>query len=107
MRSDPRCRSGDQPLLLALTLCAERPLWRHRDGLAEPPHSLLEISYDGDGIHYPRSRARAGEEALAEYLESAQAIFTEAAASHPPAEHIEIGAGFEALRWFPVPEELA
>ncbi|MDH3607092.1 MAG: aminotransferase class V-fold PLP-dependent enzyme [Acidimicrobiia bacterium] len=81
-------------------------LWRHRDGLAEPPHSLNDIDYGADGIRYPRNRLRAGEDALAEYLVQAEAIFTEAAETHPPAEHIEIGEGFEALRWFPLPDEL-
>ncbi len=82
-------------------------LWRHRDGLAEPPHSLFDVEYDNDGIQYSKTGRRpAGEEALAGYLVDAERIFVEAAATHPPTEHIELGEAFEALRWFPVPEEL-
>ncbi len=81
-------------------------LWRHRDGLAEPPLSLHDIDYRDGSLTYPRPRQVAGEEALAGYLAEAEQIFTRAEAEHPPAAHIELGPGFEALRWFPVPDEL-
>ena len=81
-------------------------MWRHRDGLADPPLSLHDIQYEDGALHYPSERHTAGEEALAGYLTEAERIFTDAEAAHPAAEHIELGEGFEALRWFPVPEEL-
>jgi selenocysteine lyase/cysteine desulfurase len=81
-------------------------LWRHRDGLAEPPLSLHDIRYEDGALQYPHEREIAGEEALAGYLTEAESIFADAESAHPTAEHIELGAGFEALRWFPVPEEL-
>ncbi len=81
-------------------------LWRHRDGLAEPPLSLNDIRYEDGALQYPHERDIAGEDALAGYLIEAERIFTDAESDHPTAEHIELGAGFEALRWFPVPEEL-
>ncbi|MBT8164883.1 MAG: aminotransferase class V-fold PLP-dependent enzyme [Acidimicrobiia bacterium] len=81
-------------------------IWRHRDGLAEPPLSLHDIQYEDGQLRYPSDRKAAGEEALAGYLTEAERIFTEAEAAHPAGEHIDLGEGFEALRWFPVPEEL-
>jgi selenocysteine lyase/cysteine desulfurase len=93
-------------LLPYYTFDPNSALWRHRDGLAEPPLSLRDIEYQGGTLQYPRDRHTAGEDALAGYLTEAERIFTEAEAAHPAAEHIELGQGFEALRWFPVPEEL-
>lgn len=81
-------------------------LWRHRDGLGEPPLSLHDFQIEAGDITRAPGRNRVGEEALAGYLEAAGEIFSQAEQAHPPAEHIELGAGFEALRWFPVPEEL-
>ncbi len=81
-------------------------LWRHRDGPAEAPLSLHDISYDGGVMSYPRHRHTAGEERLAGYLVEAGQIFENAEADHPVGEHVELGPGFEELRWFPIPEEL-
>jgi selenocysteine lyase/cysteine desulfurase len=77
-------------------------LWRHRDGLAEPPLSLHDVDYWRE----PPAREQESEDVLAGYLVEAVRIFDEAEAAHPPTDHIELGPGFEALRWFPVPEEL-
>jgi selenocysteine lyase/cysteine desulfurase len=93
-------------LLPYYTFDPNSALWRHRDGLAEPPLSLHDIQYEDGTLQYPHDRHTAGEEALTGYLTEAERIFTEAEAAHPAAEHIELGEGFEALRWFPVPEEL-
>lgn len=85
---------------------AATALWTHRDGLAEPPLSLRDLRYSAAGIDPPPARHKAGEEALDGYLETAEEIFRSAEATHPEAEHVEREAGFEALRWFPIPEEL-
>jgi selenocysteine lyase/cysteine desulfurase len=81
-------------------------IWRHREGLAEPPLSLHDVDYRDGSLSYPRHAGSAGEDALAGYLAEADHIFDGAEETHPAGEHIELGEGFEALRWFPVPEEL-
>lgn len=81
-------------------------LWRHHDGMAAPPLSLYDISFEGGRLSYPDRRHTAPEEDLIPYLDEARRIFDTAEADHPPGAHVELGPGFEALRWFPIPEEL-
>ncbi|NNC43418.1 MAG: aminotransferase class V-fold PLP-dependent enzyme, partial [Acidimicrobiia bacterium] len=81
-------------------------LWRHHDGMATPPLSLHDITFDGGRLSYPDKRHTAPEEDLGRYLHEAQQIFDAAEADHPVGAHIDLGPGFEALRWFPIPEEL-
>ncbi len=78
-------------------------LWRHASGPLRPRLTLAEVCYGPDGeMHYPRCRARAGEDAFPGYLRQARALL----AGRP--EQVEDGptglsADFEALRWFPLP----
>ena len=78
-------------------------LWRHRDGTREPPLRLTDLHYAPDGtLRCPGPHARAGEDALGEYLHQARDLL----ATRP--EHIDHGptglpAEFEALRWFHLP----
>lgn len=78
-------------------------LWTHESGVAEPPLSLRDVSYDQDGeLRYPGQRERRGEDAFAEYLALARQILTalpEPPGGTPPGLRPE----FEALRWFPLP----
>lgn len=76
-------------------------LWRHREGLVEPPIRLRDIQYSPEGdVTFPRGTARAGEEMLAEQLRQGARILD--AASPPdlgdPAS--VLSADFEHLRWF-------
>ena len=71
----------------------------------EPPASLFEIEYDETGMHYPSHRRRASEDELPEILAEAQRIFREAEAGTPPGDHVDLSADFEALRWFPLPDD--
>ena len=93
-------------LLPYYTFDPDNALWRHRDGLAAPPLTLHDIHYEAGELKYPHRRTSGGETALADYLEAAERIFDEAEASSPAVEHVELGEGFEELRWFPMPEEL-
>jgi selenocysteine lyase/cysteine desulfurase len=85
-------------------------LWRHRDGLVEPPLRLSQLRYDADGrLRYPSRHERAGENALAEYLAYARELFASLAgqpegalAEDGPRTHLT--AGFEELRWFDLPD---
>ena len=83
-------------------------LWRHEDGLAEPPASLFDIRYEDGQLVAPSRRRTAGEEVLAGYLDEAHRIVDEVrrdpghGSSRGPELRTE---DFEALRWFPLPDE--
>jgi selenocysteine lyase/cysteine desulfurase len=85
-----------------------RGLWRHRQGPVEPPLRLDALHYDDTGrLRYPSSHAKAGDDALAGYLEEARRLL----ASRPEAPAPDgqalpgLSADFEALRWFVLPRE--
>ncbi|HRA27857.1 MAG TPA: aminotransferase, partial [Ornithinibacter sp.] len=79
-------------------------MWRHRDGVVEPPIRLGAISYGEDGsMRVPRSDNRGGEELLAQHLADGAAIL---AAATPPdlASHASgLSDDFEHLLWFDLP----
>ena len=77
-------------------------LWKHRDGLVEPPLRLSELHYDSDGeLRWPSRHERAPESALAQYLREAVGI-VEAIEQHEQPDGV-VSANFEALRWFDLP----
>jgi len=85
-------------------------LWRHRDGLVEPPLRLSQLRYDADGrLRHPSRHERAPESALQDYLAEAAAKFAKLA-EQPDTERAEGHAGvlvstdFEELRWFDLPD---
>jgi selenocysteine lyase/cysteine desulfurase len=82
-------------------------LWRHRAGTVEPPLRLSHLHYDattGALVRPPLDEARAGEDALAGYLEAAQAVFDAAAPWDVGASATDgLSAEFEHLRWFDLP----
>src|SRR5438477_905878 len=52
-----------------------RGLWRHRDGLVEPPLRLDQLRYAADGrLQWPAHHERAGENALDDYLAEARRL---------------------------------
>ncbi len=84
-------------------------LWRHRGGLVEPPLRLSQVRYDADGrLRFPSRHERAPESALEEHLAEARELFVKLA-EQPDVDRSEGGAaagmsaGFEALRWFDLP----
>ncbi len=79
-------------------------LWRHRDGLAEPPMSLHEIRYRDGEMCYPSRRRTEPLERLGDYLAEARRIFADATPA--PAASPPLPPDAEALRWFPVPADL-
>ncbi len=85
-------------------------LWRHRAGLVEPPLRLSQLRYEADGrLSWPARHERAPESALEGYLDEAHDLFAKLA-EQPDAGRSEAGtaamvsAGFEALRWFDLPD---
>ncbi|SDJ04363.1 Selenocysteine lyase/Cysteine desulfurase [Frankineae bacterium MT45] len=82
-------------------------LWRHRDGLVEPPLRLSQVHYSADGsMRYPDRDDTAPESELAVYLDEAARIFADAskvAADAEPAGGGVVSEDFEHLRWFDLP----
>ncbi|MFW6192332.1 MAG: aminotransferase class V-fold PLP-dependent enzyme [Gemmatimonadota bacterium] len=82
-------------------------LWRHVDGLAEPPMTLHDLRFAPEGAVYPSHRHREPESRLTDYLEEGRRILSEvdpgAGAPEPPKRSDD----FEALRWFHLPGEAA
>jgi hypothetical protein len=78
-------------------------LWRHEAGVPPLPITLREVRYTRTGeMDYPRHREQAGEEAFGQYLSQARELLT-ALPDELPGGPTGLPAGFEALRWFPLP----
>ncbi|MGB5935591.1 MAG: aminotransferase class V-fold PLP-dependent enzyme [Ornithinimicrobium sp.] len=78
-------------------------LWRHRDGLVEPPLRLAQLRYTGDGtLTYPRHRDRAPESDLAGYLAEAAEMAAQPDRADVP-DQARVSEDFDALRWFDLP----
>ncbi|HKK92551.1 MAG TPA: hypothetical protein VJ925_03920, partial [Longimicrobiales bacterium] len=93
-------------LLPLYTFEPKTGLWRYRDGLAEPPMSLHDISYDEGRMTYrPRRHEFAGED-LAEYLEASR-VLLERGVDTPADCCDDLSDDFRHLQWFPLPEDVA
>ncbi len=79
-------------------------LWRHKDGLVEPPLRLTQLHYDATGrLRWPAHHERAPESALRDYLVVAQEL-CDAMPTGPVLESLTaVSARFEQLRWFELP----
>jgi selenocysteine lyase/cysteine desulfurase len=84
-------------------------LWRHRRGLPEPPASLSDISYAGGHMTWPAHRHQEPETRLADYLAEARLLLAQPprALAAPTLAADAVGADFELLRWFLLPEDVA
>ncbi len=84
-------------------------LWRHRGGVPEPPASLRDISYAEGVMTWPEHRHREPESRLADYLAEARLLLGAPAdaLAAPTFAADAVGADFEALRWFLLPEDVA
>ncbi len=80
-------------------------MWRHRDGLVEPPVRLRDIRFGADGtVTMPAATPTGGEEMLAAHLAEGDAVLAAAAAPDSDAQPLtSMSADFEHLRWFDLP----
>jgi selenocysteine lyase/cysteine desulfurase len=81
-------------------------LWRHRDGVVDPPLRLDQVGYDAEGrMTFPKRHEQAPESALAGHLAAAREL-TGALAPCPPdgIGGARISPAFERLRWFALPD---
>jgi selenocysteine lyase/cysteine desulfurase len=74
-------------------------IWRHQDGLPEPPASLLEVSFAEE----PQKPPTLPIEALSSQLVEAATILSSPVTAHPA--EVSLPENAEALRWFPSPRE--
>ncbi len=83
-------------------------LWRHRDGLPEPPLSLRDIRYEDGTMSWQSHRHHEPESRLAEYLVEARAILDRPPrpVTVPTIPAGAVGPDFETLRWFLLPEDV-
>jgi selenocysteine lyase/cysteine desulfurase len=82
-------------------------VWFNRLGLAEPPMSLRDLSYETSQLSYTPHRRTEPETVLEDYLRYARHIFEEADFGEiEPEARPELTDDFEHLRWFPLPEEV-
>ena len=92
-------------LLPEYRLDVDSGLWRHVNGVAEPPLTLSSIRYDAGEFTAAAHRHLEGEGAMAGYLEAAQRIVN---GRRPPSgERLVVSEDFEHLRWFWLPHEIA
>jgi selenocysteine lyase/cysteine desulfurase len=82
-------------------------LWRHAAGTVEPPLSLHDLRYEAGRLTFPAHRQRVPETRLAAYLDEARRLLASPPAPPAPPSRPEVDADFEALRWFPWPDEVA
>jgi selenocysteine lyase/cysteine desulfurase len=81
-------------------------LWRHAAGMPEPPLTLRDVAYGPDGaMRYAAHRHREPESRFPEYLAEARRLAAEPAPAVGAAT-LDVGADFEHLRWFWLPEEV-
>ncbi len=83
----------------------ETGVWRHRDGLPEPPMGLGDLSYAGGVMEGNTRPETAHLDSLAGYLAEAKKVFD----SYPtagPVDDAPLSATAESLRWFPTPIEV-
>ncbi len=82
-------------------------LWRHKDGLVEPPMSLRDVEFTAGGVRHRDHRATAGDEELSAFLADAKSILEGASdTARQPCDRVEVSEHFESLRWFVLPDEI-
>ncbi|MBK9030342.1 MAG: aminotransferase class V-fold PLP-dependent enzyme [Myxococcales bacterium] len=94
------------------TFCPETGLWRHRRGRPDATMRLADVTYRTGRMEYRSRHATEPESALGGYLEEARRLVAArsagvAADAMTPGPEAERTVDFEALRWFPLPTEIA
>jgi hypothetical protein len=92
-------------LLPAYTVDPETAVWRHRDAPWDGP-SLEDVTYVGGTMVYPHDFLTEGPDRLPAYMAEARRLFSGTPVA-PQGEPMSLPASAEALRWFPLPHEVA
>ena len=79
-------------------------IWRHRDGVVEPPVRLADIRFGADGVmSMPTPGPRGDESLLAQHLADARAVLDAADPPDLTSAAELLSADLEHLRWFDLP----
>ncbi|MBP8810248.1 MAG: aminotransferase class V-fold PLP-dependent enzyme [Kofleriaceae bacterium] len=91
------------------TFCPETGMWRHRRAGAEATMRLADVTYRTGHMEFRSRHATEPESALAGYLDEARrlAAGVDLSPATAPCTEADRTADFEALRWFPLPTEVA
>lgn len=92
------------------TFCPETGLWRHRRGRPDATMRLADVTYRTGRMEFRSRHATEPESALAGYLDDARRLVAAVGAgvaAPSDCRDAERTADFEALRWFPLPTEVA
>lgn len=92
------------------TFCPETGLWRHRRGRPDATMRLADVTYRTGRMEFRSRHATEPESALAGYLDDARRLVAAVgagAAAGSECTEVDRTADFEALRWFPLPNEVA
>ncbi len=92
------------------TFCPETGLWRHRRGRPDATMRLADVTYRTGRMEFRSRHATEPESALAGYLDDARRLIAAVGAGAAAAAECtdaERTTDFEALRWFPLPTEVA
>jgi len=81
--------------------------WHHRAGRGEARMRLTDLDYDNGRLEYRTRHATETEAVLPSYLDEAKKIAEAAAKDVGDAVDPALNSDFEALRWFPLPSEIA
>jgi selenocysteine lyase/cysteine desulfurase len=81
--------------------------WTHRAGRVPPPMSLHDVRFDDGEVTWPRRRLQVDDEELTDVLAHAREILADARPHPEDVEAVGLPPEAEALRWFPLPGELA
>ncbi|HMJ80320.1 MAG TPA: aminotransferase class V-fold PLP-dependent enzyme [Candidatus Dormibacteraeota bacterium] len=81
-------------------------LWHHASVPTEPPFSLDDVRYEAGRLVHPTTRRREPEISLAASLEEARRLLATPPEPPAPPSRPSVDADFEALRWFPWPDEV-
>jgi selenocysteine lyase/cysteine desulfurase len=83
-------------------------VWTHRRAPRTAPMSLRDVRYTGGRMEFRARHATEPLSALKSYLDEARAVIAAVGArSHDVQAPTEMSAEYEALRWFPLPHEVA
>jgi hypothetical protein len=96
-------------LLPHYTFHPDTGLWHHRRGRPAAAMRLADVTYRSGKMEYRSRHATEPEQALSGYLGEARRIVDEAVtgyASQPAVTDPPLTDDFEALRWFPMPDEV-
>jgi selenocysteine lyase/cysteine desulfurase len=90
-------------LLPEYRFCEKTGMWRHRRGRPDPAMRLTDNTYRCGRLEYRSRHATEPESVLNDYLETAREVLRNV--PQEPQGEPKQTTHFEALRWFPLPDE--